>query len=454
MAQKFGVKTSKYKHIFANEPTKGIWDGVKLTKNAWDSNFSAASSNWIAMCWESAGGGSVGILDAKKPGKLEPTKVPLLTGHKGAVLDLSFNPFNDDILATSSEDLTIKIWNIKDGFEGHKNDAVQTLSGHGKKVGSIKWHPTADNIIASAGADHVVKVWDVETGVGKYKSDGATNLIQSVDWNYDASLLVTNAKDKQLRVIDPRQQSVVATVESHVGVKGGRALWLGKHPLICSVGFGSGASREYKVYDSRKMEGGALATTSLESNAGMVMPFYDEDADLLFLAGKGDGAIKFYEVSPEEEPKNIVSHLGQFSSGNQTSAACALPRRSCNIQEVEIIRIYKISKGTVVPLHFTVPRRSDLFADDVYIPTRGDEPALTKDAWFNGENATPKLVSLEGGFVAKEKAVGNFTQSVATKDEGDSNFSKSAYEALLKKVAELEAELEKRDAKIAELESK
>jgi hypothetical protein len=93
MAKNFGVKANKFKHVFANEPTKGIWDGVKLTKNAWDSNYSSASSNWIAMCWDSAGGGSVGILDARKPGKLEPTKVPLLTGHKGAVFGLGLQSF-------------------------------------------------------------------------------------------------------------------------------------------------------------------------------------------------------------------------------------------------------------------------------------------------------------------------------------------------------------------------
>jgi len=407
MAQKGIGKSSKYKHVFANEPTKGIWDGVKLTKNAWDSNYSSASSNWIAMAWEAAGGGSVGILDAKKPGKLEPTKVPLLTGHKGAVLDLDFNPFNDDILATASEDMSIKIWNIKGGFEGHKTDAVQTLSGHQKKVGAVKWHPTADNIMASAGADYVVKVWDVESGQAKYKSDGAQNLIQSVDWNYDASLLCTNAKDKVFRIIDPRQQTVVSQCESHVGVKGGRALWLGKQNLCVSVGFGSGASREFKLFDPRKMEA-ALHTGQLESAAGVIMPFYDEDSDLLFFAGKGDGAIKFYEVDAAEEPKNIVFHLGQFTSNNATSAACALPRRACDVSSTEIIRIYKISKGTIVPLHFQVPRRSEVFSEELYPPARGDEPALTKEEWFSGKNATPKLISLEGGFVSKEKATTSF----------------------------------------------
>jgi len=296
-----------------------------------------------------------------------------------------------------------------------------------------------------------VKVWDVESGVGKYKSDGAQNLLQSLEWNYDASLLVTNSKDKVLRVIDPRQQSVVAQCESHVGVKGGRALWLGKHNLVVSVGFGTGASREYKLYDPRKMEA-SIHTGALESAAGVVMPFYDEDADLLFFAGKGDGAIKFYEVVPEEEPKNIITHLGQFTSNNATSAACALPRRSCDVSTTEIIRIYKITKGTIVPLHFQVPRRSELFADDIYPPARGDEPNITKDAWFSGENATPKLVSLEGGFTSTSKATGNFQQASVHVDDSPKDL-KVAYEELKKKVAALEAEIEKKDALIAQLQS-
>jgi hypothetical protein len=52
-----------------------------------------------------------------------------------------------------------------------------------------------------------------------------------------------------------------------------------------TVGFGSGASREYKVYDPRKFES-AVCTANLDSAAGIIMPFYDEDADLLFFAGK------------------------------------------------------------------------------------------------------------------------------------------------------------------------
>jgi len=446
-------RASKFRHVFANEPTKGIWDGVRLTKNAWDSNYSCASSKWIAMAWESGGGGSVGILDATKPGKLEPTKVPLLTGHKGAVLDLEFSPFNDDMLATASEDTRINIWNLTGGFEGHKTDVAQVLSGHAKKVGCIKWHPVADNVICSASTDYSLKIWDVETGKPVFQSkDHSTNIIQSVDWNYDGSLVVTNAKDKLVKIFDPRAQSVVGSCESHVGVKGGRALWLGKHNLVLSVGFGSGASREYKVYDPRNFTS-AICAQNLDSAAGIIMPFYDEDSDILFLAGKGDGNIRFYEILPNEEPKSIVQHLSQFSSNNPTNAACSLPRRSCDVNQTEIIRIYKISKGTIVPLKFQVPRKSELFAEDIYPPARGDEPNITKEKWFAGENATPKLVSLEGGFVATQKTVGSFTHQAETKEEIPKDL-KAAYEELKHRVAALEAELEKKDALIRELQSK
>jgi len=105
-----------------------------------------------------------------------------------------------------------------------------------------------------------------------------------------------------------------------------------------------------------------------------------------------------------------------------------------------------------VPLHFQVPRKSELFAEDIYPPARSDEPNITKDAWFGGENASPKLVSLDGGFVSKERAAGGFVQSAVVSENVPSDL-KATYEELKKKVAVLEAELEKKDALITQLQS-
>jgi len=448
MANKF-VRSSKYRHVFANTPKRDdLWDGVRLTKSAWDSNWVTASSKWVAMAWQTAGGGAVGILDASKTGKLEPTQVPLISGHKGAVLDLEFDPFNDSILATCSEDCTTKLWRIPDAglAQGSQlNEDIQTLKGHKRKVGVVKFHPVVENLIATAGQDYDIKIWDVETGQCHNTTGGPSNIIQSLDWNYNGSLLVSNSKDKKIRVVDPRQQTTVSEGNSHVGVKGGRALWLGKHDKIVSVGFGSGASREYMIWDIKNMAT-PLLKNNLDNAAGVICPFYDEDSDLLFFAGKGDGGIRYYEVIPEEEPSQMIFEVSTYRTNDPTSGCGALYRRHCNVTVNEIIRLYQVTGTQLRPLSFQVPRKSDLFQDDLFPPCRGDESNLSISAWLAGENATPKLVSLEGGFKPTEKKEKTITKSA------DGGSSGANVEELQRRVAQLEAELAKKDARIKELE--
>jgi len=451
----FKVRASKFRHVFANEPNKGFWDGVKLTKNAWDSNWATASSKFICMAWDSAGGGAVGVLNAKNPTKLEPTQVPLITGHKGPVLDLEFDPFSDNLMATCSEDCTAKIWHIPDDmFKGHMTESVQTLKGHKRKVGCLKYNPVCQNVLATAGQDYEVIVWDVEAGNPKLKAEGHTAIIQSLDWNYPGSLICTSAKDKMLRVVDPRQQSIAASAENHVGVKGGRAIWLGKHDMIMSVGFGRNAMREFKVFDLKNMEK-EIFSSNVDNSAGIIMPFYDEDSDLLFLAGKGDGLIRYYEVVPGAPGPQIIEPITAFKSNDPTAAACMLPRRSCDVSINEVIRIYKITKQKVVPLQFQVPRKSDLFQDDLFPPCRSDEPAISKEDWFGGKSVEgPKLKSLEHGFQARTASGPAFKKADDTEKELSASELKKENETLQKRVAYLEAEIAKKDAKIAELEAK
>jgi coronin-1B/1C/6 len=424
-----------------------------MTKSAWDSNWVTASGKWIAIAWQTAGGGAVGILDATKPGKLEPTQVPLVSGHKGAVLDLEFDPFSDDIFATCSEDCTAKLWKIPDGGLAQGSQLttdIQTLKGHKRKVGVVKFHPVVENCIATAGQDYDVKIWDIESGSCKGTTAGGSNIIQSLDWNYDGSLLCLNSKDKKVRIIDPRQQSVASEGNSHVGVKGGRALWLGKHDKVVSVGFGSGASREYMIWDPKNMSN-PIVKNNLDNAAGVICPFYDEDADLLFFVGKGDGGIRYYELVPEEEPSQMIFEVSTYRSNDPTAGCGAVYRRHCNVTVNEVIRLYQVTGTQLRPLSFQVPRKSDLFQDDLFPPCRGDEPNLSLAQWLAGENATPKLVSLEGGFKPSEKKAKTISK-VEEEKEVSSADMKHKVEELTKRVAFLEAELAKRDARIKELE--
>jgi len=438
------VRASKYRHVFAAPPRKEtIWDGVKLTKNAWDSNFVTVNPLYIAIAWQVGGGGAVGLVNANVVSKLD--KVPLITGHKGPVLDLEFNPFHDNLLATVSEDCYGKIWSIPPDFQGTEDKEAQLLKGHQRKVGNVSWNPIADNVIATGGTDFAVKIWDVSTGDEKINYTGHAGIIQSLNWNYDGSLLTSFCKDYKMRIFDPRTQTPAAIVDSHQGVKGGRAIWMGKHDRVFTVGFGKTSERQYCIYDPKNLSTPLLGPANIDNQAGMLIPFYDEDSDLVFLAGKGDGAIRYYEF--EEKEKAELHFCSQYASNDPTAAIGCMPKRGVDVNTCEIVKLFRVQGTKLEPLSFKVPRKSDLFQEDIFPDCRGDEPSITAEQWFGGESAKPKLKSLQHGFQKSTQAV-TFTKKEdhgSAESHGDADLKKENAE-LKKRVAHLEAEIAKLQA--------
>jgi len=436
------VRQSKYRHVFAAPPRKeAIWDGVKLTKNAWDSNFVTVNPQYVAIAWQVGGGGAVGLVNVNVVSKLD--KVPLITGHKGPVLDLEFNPFHDNILATVSEDCYGKIWVIPEGFQGTEDKEAQLLKGHQRKVGNVSWNPIAENILATGGTDYVVKIWDVATGDDKCTFTGHGGIIQSLNWNYDGSLLTSFCKDAKLRVFDPRTSNPAAIVDGHQGVKGGRAIWMGTHDRVFTIGFGKTSERQYCIYDPKNLSTPLLGPCNLDNQAGMLIPFYDEDSELIFLAGKGDGGIRYYEY--EEKEKAEIHYCSQYASNDPTAAIGCMPKRGVDVNTCEIVKLFRVQGTKLEPLSFKVPRKSDLFQDDIFPDCRSDEAPLNSEQWFGGENAKPKLKSLRGGFQKKEQSSASFSK----KDDAEVHVSgdlKNENAELKKRVAYLEAEIAKLQA--------
>jgi len=225
------VRASKFRHVFGQAAKKEkCFIGTKLTSNAWDSNYIAVSPNYFAMCWASAGGGVYAVLDHNKPCKI--ATAPLVSVHKAAVLDLDFNPFNEHLIASGSEDCNVCITGIPEGgVTENITTPLQTLQGHRKKVGTVDFHPAANNVLATSSGDFTVKLWDIEKGDEMFSTAGHTDLISAVSWNQDGTRLLTACRDKKLRILDPRAQSVVSECHCHDGVKGLRALWMGNKDI-------------------------------------------------------------------------------------------------------------------------------------------------------------------------------------------------------------------------------
>lgn len=80
------------------------------------------------------------------------TNQPMVTGHRAAVLDIKFCPHDDQIIASASEDCTVKVWQIPTlGLLTNLTEPIADLVAHVRRVGLVVWHPSAQNILLSAG---------------------------------------------------------------------------------------------------------------------------------------------------------------------------------------------------------------------------------------------------------------------------------------------------------------
>jgi coronin-1B/1C/6 len=63
----------------------------------------------VKIPWNSKGGGVIAVMKAFEFKKLE-ADIALIKGHAGPVVDFEFSPYNDSLLATASQDGTVKLW--------------------------------------------------------------------------------------------------------------------------------------------------------------------------------------------------------------------------------------------------------------------------------------------------------------------------------------------------------
>jgi WD40 repeat protein len=443
------VRSSKYRNVFGVAAKKEHnYDGIKPTRSAWDSNKVTSSGKFIAVIWDTAGGGAFGVIDANNKGK--QGQLPLVAGHSGEVLDIEFNPFNDNLIASVSDDGYCKIWRIPDGgLTENITSPVQSLSGHKRKVGTLNHNPIANNILATTSTDMTVKIWDVEAGSSIFNIEGHSDIIQSSTWNWNGELYATASKDKKIRVIDPRTNTIVSEVEAHAGVKGMRVAFLGAREKLFTMGFSKTSERQFSLWEPRKLTE-PLRTENIDTAAGIIMPFYDNDNSILYLAGKGDGNIRYYELV-DDSP--YIHFLTEFKSATPQRGMGWTPKKVLDLQSCEIARLLKVTGSAIEPVSFFVPRKSDIFQDDLYPPTFSGEPTLTSRKWIDGGKGEPKTMALSPGFVAPKATESNFSQAPAAQPKKEKSLKElqDENEKQAKRIAYLEAELAKKEAKLKEL---
>jgi coronin-1B/1C/6 len=207
------------------------------------------------------------------------------TGMVGKALsigkaDTTRNPFNDRVIASGSDDGKVFIWQVPQGFTLYTDaeepadvSPISKLVGHTRKVGQVLFNPAAANILASASGDCTIKLWDIGTGKSPLALKHG-DIVQSLSWSANGTLMVTTSRDKKLRIWDVRQERAAHEVPSHSGAKNSRAVWMGEHGRVATTGFSKMSDRQVALWDIGNPTEPIGGFTTLDSISGVCMPFW------------------------------------------------------------------------------------------------------------------------------------------------------------------------------------
>ncbi|KAL2079377.1 hypothetical protein ACEWY4_025121 [Coilia grayii] len=313
--------SSKFRHVFPKPASReNCYTGLPITSSVHDNAFCAVNPRFIAVVTECAGGGAFLVISIYHKGRVDPQH-SRVCGHQGAVLDVRWDPFSDLRIASCSEDCTVKVWTIPpQGLRENLARPVKDLRGHTRRVGLIEWHPVAKDILLSSAYDCKVLIWRLDVAgcvcrrpvrvIGVH-----SDLVLCLSFNTDGSRVATTCRDRTIRIIHTHTGQVLqrSSVGPHRPCK---VVFASDLQLLVTTGASYWNQRQIAVWDTEDLRT-PLLQEDLDGESGVLFPFYDPDTHMMFLAGKGDGNTRIFDLSSDSP---YLHYLAEYRS--------PLPQRS------------------------------------------------------------------------------------------------------------------------------
>ena len=115
-----------------------------------------------------------------------------LTGHNSHIYSVAFSP-NGATLASGSENGKIRFWNVTTG------QYRVTLEGHSSSVRSVAFSPDGKTL-ASGSSDRTIRLWNATTGQYRVTLEGHSETINSVAFSPDGKTLASGSSDRTIRL--------------------------------------------------------------------------------------------------------------------------------------------------------------------------------------------------------------------------------------------------------------
>lgn len=300
----------------------------------------------------------------------------------------------------------------------------------------VNWHPTVFELLASGGFDNKVNVWNVLTGESLHSFNFSEGLM-SLEWNHIGSLLALTTKDKTVHIVDPRANKSDVNFKGHDSSKNSKVCWINGEQVI-TTGYGKNNDRQIKLWDLKNTSK-EVQTVSIDTQSGPIQPFYDADTGLIFVPGRGEGNIRYYEYA-----SGSVKVVSEFKAGTSQKSVCFFPKRTMNYNRSEVARIGKLTNNSLEYVSFYIPKRVEGFHAEIYPDAICGELNNTIEEWKAGANKEPvrkPINTLDNKWKTSETTFES-RASISESHPSTESTQNAEVETLRKRVAELEHEIE------------
>ncbi|MEG4112470.1 nSTAND1 domain-containing NTPase [Microcoleus sp. Pol12B3] len=251
-------------------------------------------------------------------------EITTLIGHTDSVNTVSFSP-KGKLLATASTDNTVKLWDITTG------NVIKTLSGHTSSVWGVSFSPNG-KLLATGSRDKTVKLWDTNTGKQIKTLSGHTSSVWGVSFSPNGKLLATGSDDNTVKLWDTNTGKQIKTLIGHTDSV--NAVSFSPDGKWLATG---SRDKTVKLWDTTT--GKQIKTLSLHTNWFKGVSF---SSDGKWLAtGSEDYTVKLWDTTTGKEIKTLIGHTDSVQTVSFSSDGKLLATGSAD----KIVKLWDTTTG-------------------------------------------------------------------------------------------------------------
>ena len=305
--------------------------------------------------------GRILIADSSKPCDINNNYNSTKGFKYGDVLDIEFCPYNDNLLASSSDNFVL-LWKIPDGnFNNNAIKDCKIYDKHNNNVNYVTFNPVIKDMLCSSDLDKEIHIWNEEKleACNKFKLDEKASMIS---WNPSGALVGVTTEKHYINILDYREENMLLKKHINDSSFSPKFVWVDDNSFaaICS----SNERKNFKMlklWDLRKIKednsiSGEIASIIIENYIYTnSIPFINRELKLIYVTKKLSDSIYVFNYSKGKFKKQ------KYNLNSELYSTVLFDKNCLNPNEKEIDRFAIYSEDSIYYASFFSSQESQFY---------------------------------------------------------------------------------------------